>query len=217
MIEIEPIEARVLGALIEKEATTPDQYPLTLKGLTAACNQKSNREPVMNLSDEEVQNTLDTLATRNLVAEVILGGRVVKHKHRFCNTEFTTLRLNSRQLGVLCVMLLRGPQTPGELRTRTQRLCDFNDVQSVDTVLESLIDYDKGALVVKLEREPGRRESRFGHLFSGMPEVSVAQVTYTGTSNGPSQEERIQSLEQELSTLRSEFDELREQWDELNA
>ncbi len=223
MIELSHIEARVLGSLIEKELTTPDQYPLSLKAVTVACNQKSNREPVMNLSEGEVQNTLDGLAHRNLVADVLVGSRVAKFKHRFCNTEFSTLHLNSRQLGVVCVMLLRGPQTPGELRTRTQRLCEFADVHSVESCLDSLIDFEKGALVVKLAREPGRRESRFAHLFSDLPSdsntVSTAfsgspqEVSSTSTpESDTNQAQRIQDLEQELLTLREEFDELKAQW-----
>lgn len=217
MIELDAIEARILGVLIEKEITTPDQYPLSLKAVTVACNQKSNREPVMSLSEVDVQNGIDTLSSKNLVSEVVFGSRTIKYKHRFSNTEFSELKLNSKQIGVLCVMLLRGPQTPGELRTRTQRICDFTDVQVVDEVLESLATYSKGALVVKLGREPGRRESRFAHLFSGTPEVSSVVQTAESVMMGPSQEERIKTLEQELSDLRKDFDELRDQWDELNA
>ncbi len=223
MIELSHIEARVLGSLIEKELTTPDQYPLSLKAVTVACNQKSNREPVMNLSEDEVQDTLDGLAHRNLVAEVLVGSRVAKFKHRFCNTEFSTLHLNPKQLGIVCVMLLRGPQTPGELRTRTQRLCEFADVHGVESSLDSLIDFEKGALVVKLAREPGRRESRFAHLFSDLPsDINTADAGHFESSEGPSssstlastssQAERIRDLEQELSTLRAEFDELKTQW-----
>ncbi len=225
MIELSHIEARVLGSLIEKELTTPDQYPLSLKAVTVACNQKSNREPVMNLSEDEVQNTLDGLAHRNLVADVLVGSRVARFKHRFCNTEFSTLHLNPKQLGVVCVMLLRGPQTPGELRSRTQRLCDFADVHSVESCLDSLIDFEKGALIVKLAREPGRRESRFAHLFSDLPsDMSVVSAGVSGSpkeasssfssSSGAAsqQEQRVQALEQELLTLRAEFDELKAQW-----
>lgn len=227
MIELTSLEARVVGALIEKEITTPDQYPLSLKGLTVACNQKSNREPVMNLTEEEVQNTVDTLSKRNLVAEVIFGSRVTKYKHRFCNSEFSELQLNSRQLGVLCVMLLRGPQTPGELRTRTQRLCEFDDVGAVETSLETLVNFPKGALIVKLAREPGKRESRFMHLFSGEPFLGT-DVEALNSSSGvddmcandlkdSGQADRIATLESELAQLRREFDELKNQWDELNG
>ncbi len=223
MIELSHIEARVLGSLIEKELTTPDQYPLSLKAVTVACNQKSNREPVMNLSEEEVQNTLDGLAHRNLVADVLVGSRVAKFKHRFCNTEFSTLHLNSKQLGIVCVMLLRGPQTPGELRTRTQRLCEFDDVHAVESSLDSLINCEKGALVAKLAREPGRRESRFAHLFSDLPvDMSPVGSVLPGSAeeasssstltSGANQAQRIKDLEQELLTLRAEFDELKAQW-----
>ncbi len=229
MIELSPIEARVLGSLIEKEVTTPDQYPLSLKAVTVACNQKSNREPVMNLSEDEVQNTLDALSHRNLVAEVLFGGRVAKYKHRFCNAEFSTLHLNPRQLGVVCVMLLRGPQTLGELRTRTQRLCEFADVTGVESCLDSLIHFDKGALVAKLDREPGRRESRFTHLFSGptinsgtnmpsetRPDFSEPSGTESTIETASSQSQRIHDLEQELQALRCEFDALKAEWSAFN-
>ncbi len=228
MIELTPVEARVVGALIEKEVTTPDQYPLSLKGLTVACNQKSNRDPVMNLEESEVQQVLDDLSKRNLVAEVIFGSRVTKYKHRFCNSEFSPLQLNSRQLGVLCVMLLRGPQTPGELRTRTQRLSEFADVSAVEQCLESLIEYAKGTLIVKLAREPGKRESRFMHLFSGEPsdlpafnqneyETGSESTGFRPGSSTSDQESRIALLEEALSELRGEFDSLKAQWDELNG
>ncbi|HEY3850927.1 MAG TPA: YceH family protein, partial [Steroidobacteraceae bacterium] len=124
-IEFTPNEARVIGCLIEKEITTPDQYPLSLNALTNACNQKTNREPVLELSEPEVQQTLDSLMKKYMVSDKSAGygGRVTKYRHRFCNTEFGPLKFSAQELGTLCVMLLRGPQTPGELRTRTNRLC----------------------------------------------------------------------------------------------
>lgn len=236
MLQLSPIEARVLGALIEKEVTTPDQYPLSLNSLTVACNQKSNREPVMNLSQEDVQSCIDDLTKRNFVGEVIFGSRVTKYKHRFCNTEFSPLQLNPRQLGILCVMLLRGPQTPGELRTRTQRLSNFSDVEEVENCLDHLMSEEKGPLVVKLAREPGKRESRYMHLFycdDDMSAVTGPSVIVSSASapaaaftNDASQtssedsqnsyEQRISELETELLTLREEFDTLRAQWEDFN-
>ena len=126
-------ETRVIGALLEKERTTPDQYPLTLNALTTACNQKSNRDPVLELEETEVREVLDDLLKKHLVSEQEgFGSRVTKIKHRFCNTEFSDLQLSDRAVAVLCVLFLRGPQTPGELRSRTNRLCSFDDVQQVE-------------------------------------------------------------------------------------
>lgn len=214
-MELTLVEARVVGALIEKELTTPDQYPLSLNSLTTACNQKSNRDPVMSLSEAEVQDALDQLRQKNLIAEVVFGGRVPKYKHRFCNTEFSRLHLNPQELGVVCVMLLRGPQTPGELRTRTNRLCEFGDSAQVEAVLERLMAREDGPFVVRLPREAGKRESRYAHLFSG--EVEVGEDFSSGGLGG---EERAQTsraiptvsseLEQRVAALEGEVAELRE-------
>ncbi len=131
-IELTTVEARVIGCLLEKEATTPEQYPLSLNSLTTACNQKSNREPVMSLSESEVLDAIDTLISRHLVSdESGFNSRVSKYRHRFCNTEFGDLQFTDQERGIVCCLLLRGPQTPGELRTRTQRLCQFQDVKEV--------------------------------------------------------------------------------------
>lgn len=161
---LDSVEQRVLGCLIEKEVTTPDQYPLSLNALSNACNQKSNREPVMSLSEAEVQDCLSGLKEKRLVSiETGFGSRVMKYRHRFCNTEFGDFRLTDQELGILCVLFLRGPQTPGELRTRTNRLCGFVDVAEVESVLQALQTRSDGPLVVRLEREPGKRESRYAH------------------------------------------------------
>src|ERR1700738_4328210 len=126
-IEFSANEALVIGCLIEKEITTPDQYPLSLHSLTNACNQKTNREPVLELSEAVVQQTVDALMKKYMVSNKSAGygGRVTKYKHRFCNTEFGSLKFSQQELGIICVLLLRGPQTPGELRARTNRLCEF--------------------------------------------------------------------------------------------
>lgn len=201
-IELTPIEARVIGALIEKEVTTPDYYPLTLNSLTAACNQKSNREPVMSLSEVEVQQAIDSLSTRHLVSdESGFNSRASKFQHRFCNTEFGDLKLTKQEKAIVCCLLLRGAQTPGELRTRTNRLADFNDVKEVEAVLESMVAREQGALVVKLPREAGKRESRYMHLFSG--EVDIEAVAAPVVSSGG--DERIEALELQVEQLKQEL------------
>ncbi len=221
-ITLSAIEARVIGCLIEKSLTTPDQYPLSLNALTNACNQKSNREPVMSLSDQAVQNALDDLTERHLV--MMQSGhlsRVAKFKHRFCNTEFSDLQFNPQELGVICVLLLRGAQTPGELRTRTNRLCEFGNVGETETTLNELASREP-ALVKKLEREPGRRESRYIHCFTdielqegfdGVVERSISQ--FSANANAPdsqssNSEVRISQLEEKVELLQLELDELRE-------
>lgn len=207
-IELSPVEARVIGCLIEKEVTTPDYYPLTLNSLTAACNQKSNREPVMALSDTDVQQAVDGLIARRLVSdESGFNSRASKFQHRFCNTEFGDLKLSKQEKGITCCLLLRGPQTPGELRTRTNRLAEFSDVKEVEAVLEKMASREEGALVVKLPREPGKRESRYMHLFSGEVDVESFATAAAPVQGGDN--ERIEALEAEVSALKEELSELR--------
>ncbi|WP_087020069.1 YceH family protein [Thaumasiovibrio subtropicus] len=216
-ISLNAIEARIIGCLLEKEITTPDLYPLTLNSLTSACNQKSNREPVMQLSEAEVMDGLSSLKTKRLVSDdEAFGGRAVKYKHRFCNTEFGSLKLTEQQLGIACVMLLRGAQTPGELRTRTNRLCQFSDVKETEQVLESLMQHSLGELVVRLPREAGKRESRYMHQFCGEVDVSnLAAVSAPATPTAASaNDERIVALEAEVASLKSRLDALEEK---LNA
>lgn len=206
-IQLSPLEARVIGCLIEKEVTTPDHYPLTLNSLTTACNQKSNREPVLNLSEAEVQDTVEGLIDRRLVSdESSFNSRTSKYQHRFCNTEFGDLKLNQQELGLICCLLLRGAQTPGELRTRTNRLCTFTDVKETEAVLERLANRDSGALVVKLPREPGKRESRYHHLFCGEVDMTAFATSSDNEANASSQ---YAELEQEVAALREEVAELR--------
>ncbi|CAE6930982.1 YceH family protein [Vibrio sp. B1FLJ16] len=211
-VELTAIEARVIGCLIEKEVTTPDLYPLSLNALTNACNQKSNREPVMALSESEVLDAVDALIERRLVSdESAFNSRVSKYQHRFCNTEFGDLKLTEQEKGIVCCMLLRGAQTPGEVRTRTNRLTTFHDVKEVETVLEHLASEDKGPLVVKLPREAGKRESRYMHLFCG--EVDITAPVPAATSSHDS--DRVSQLEQEVAQLREELDTLKEQVESL--
>lgn len=212
-IELTPIEARVIGCLIEKEVTTPDYYPLTLNSLTTACNQKSNREPVMALSDSDVQQAVDALISRRLVSdESGFNSRANKFQHRFCNTEFGDLKLTKQEKGIVCCMLLRGAQTPGELRTRTNRLADFTDVKEVEMVLDKMASREEGALVVKLPREAGKRESRYMHLFSGEVDVEALAAAVPASSAGS---DRIAQLEQEVEELKAELAELRSMVEQL--
>ena len=203
--ELSPLEARVIGCLIEKAITTPDHYPLTLNSLTTACNQKSNREPVLNLTGAEVQDTVESLISSRLVSdESSFNSRTRKYQHRFCNTEFGDLKLDEQELALVCCLLLRGPQTPGELRTRTNRLCSFSDVKQAEAILEVLVERE---LVVKLPREPGKRESRYHHLFCG----DVDLTSFASSTPSESASAQIEALELEVATLRKEVAELRAQ------
>jgi len=207
--QLSAIEARIIGCLIEKEVTTPDHYPLTLNSLTTACNQKSNREPVLSLSESEVLDAVDGLISRRLVSdESGFNSRVSKYQHRFCNTEFGDLQFTEQERAIICCMLLRGAQTPGELRTRTGRLANFTDVKEVEAVLDKLAAREEGALVVKLPREAGKRESRYQHLLSGEVDVealaSAVPAMVSGSSN-----ERVEALEAEVENLKRELAELK--------
>jgi len=214
-IEFSPHEARVIGCLIEKEITTPDQYPLSLNALTNACNQKTNRDPVLELSEAEVQQSVDSLMKKYMVIDKSAGygGRVTKYKHRFCNTEFGSLKFSKQELGIICVMLLRGPQTPGELRSRTNRLCEFADAEEVEATLKNLMTREDGPFIARRPKAPGARESRYAHLFSGFlesaPEAdtdgSEAGQTAAGT---PTIAERVRALEDLVEQLRLQVDAL---------
>lgn len=218
-IELSAVEARVIGCLLEKEATTPDQYPLTLNSLTNACNQKSNREPVMALSEGEVLDAIDGLINKRLVSdESGFNSRVSKYQHRFCNTEFGDLQFSLQEKGIVCCLLLRGAQTPGELRTRTNRLCQFSDVKEVESVLEGLSTGEKeSALVVKLPREAGKRESRYMHQFTGVVDLQAFSATASSNQTMASSglATRVESLEQEVSELKQQVEEMRNLLNEL--
>src|ERR1700759_3715601 len=215
-IEFNPNEARVIGCLIEKEITPPDQYPLSLNALTNACNQKTNREPVLELSEAEVQQAIDTLMKKYMVSDKSAGygGRVTKYKHRFCNTEFGSLKFSKQELGILCVMLLRGPQTPGELRSRTNRLCDFADAEEVETTLRALMSREDGPFIARLPRAAGARESRYAHLFSGAIESASEPESLPLESSSPgaaslSLSQRVAALEEQVASLREQIDALK--------
>jgi uncharacterized protein YceH (UPF0502 family) len=204
-IQLSAFEQRVIGCLIEKEVTTPEQYPLSLNSLTNACNQKSNREPVLNLSEADVQDTLTALADKHLVmVDEGFSGRVNKYSHRFCGTEFSKVKLNKQQRAIACLMLLRGPQTPGELRTRSNRLADFSSVQEVEAALEQMIANEQ---VVKLEREPGKRESRYMHLFG---DADIASFNTTNASPSASHnDDEVAQLRDQVAALRSEIEQIK--------
>jgi uncharacterized protein YceH (UPF0502 family) len=225
LIQLTPKQARLIGVLLEKEVTTPDQYPLSLNGLTLGCNQKSNREPVINLAESEVQDILDELKDKKLILEYAgAGSRVVKYKHRFCNTEFSDLKFSRQQLAIVCVMLLRGPQTPGELRTRTHRLAEFDNVEEVEATLNKLHDLNDEQLVLKLDREPGKRDARYAHLFSGKDGLKMVSKAIENSSNTyqesvpscPQAAERITILEQQVAELTHQLAELKELVDILS-
>lgn len=210
MKRLNDIEIRIIGCLIEKEITTPDQYPLTLNALTTACNQKSNRDPVTELNDAEVLDAINTLIQEHIITDESRGNsRVAKYQHRFCNTEFGSLQLSKKELAILCVLFLRGPQTPGELRTRTQRLCEFDNVAQVEAVLLSLSEGDKPK-VVKLAKEPGKREARFAHLFCGEITQLTSMDPYSHQATLKAQDDdRISVLESEVAELKSEVEALK--------
>jgi hypothetical protein len=209
------IEIRILGCLIEKEMTTPDYYPLTLNSLTTACNQKSNRDPIVNFDETAVVVGLDSLRFKGLAMQAHgEGSRVPKYRH----TLFEKLVLEPNQLAILGELLLRGPQTVGELRGRAERMHPFADLAAVDTVLGELIERQP-PLVCKLPRQPGRKEHRFAHLLAGPPpvvddEAPAAEPARLIVAAGG---ERIAQLEAEVAALREEVAELRQQMDAFRA
>lgn len=207
------IEVRVLGSLIEKELTTPEYYPLSLNSLTNACNQKSNRDPVMSLSEEEVVRSLDSLRFKQLVVVSADGGRVPKYRHLLAEK----MGLMPAEQAVICELLVRGAQTLGELRTRGERMHSFGDLTAVEEVLKELIEREN-PLVTLLPRQPGRKEGRYAQLFSGMPDSSVAEQAATPEAarvRVMAENERITKLESELEILREEVVDLRQLMEEF--
>ncbi|MCS4266012.1 MULTISPECIES: YceH family protein [Serratia] len=206
--ELSAKEARVIGCLLEKQVTTPDQYPLSLNGIQLACNQKTNREPVMELTESEVQQILDLLLKKHFLRTLSgFGNRVVKYEHRFCNSEFGQLKLSAAEVAVVATLLLRGAQTPGELRTRTNRMHEFNDVSEVEQVLTNLSAREDGPFVVRLAREPGKRESRFMHLFCGQIDEAPAEAAL---ENDAELTQRVSVLESEVAQLKQQLQALLE-------
>ncbi|AGN88157.1 MULTISPECIES: YceH family protein [Enterobacteriaceae] len=206
--QLTAVEARVIGCLLEKQVTTPEQYPLSINGVVTACNQKTNREPVMNLAEHEVQTVLDELVKRHYLRTVSgFGNRVTKYEQRFCNSEFGDLKLSSAEVALITTLLLRGPQTPGELRTRGERMHQFSDMAEVENALEHLATREDGPYVVRLPREPGKRESRFMHLFSGDVQTLVDVVEAVSPPDA-SLAARVDALEAEVAELKQRLDSL---------
>ncbi len=209
---LNPIEARVMATLVEKEITTPNNYPLTLTSLTTACNQKSNRYPVTDLTEEEVARALYNLREQNIAWETApSGSRVMKYSHEISRL----LPLTDQQLAVMTELMLRGPQTVGELRTHCERIHPLGDISQAAEILQSLADFSDGPLVVRLPREPGRRESRYAHLLCGKPEISDEPVEAKPASavlTVRAENERITALEEDVEQLRSQMTELTEQF-----
>ena len=206
-------EARIIGCLMEKSILTPDQYPLTLNALTNACNQKSSRNPVMSLEKGEVQRTVRILGTRHLVrTEENFKSGVDKYLQRFCNTHLSDYRFDPAQFAVMCVLLLRGPRTPGEIRANSGRLHTFADNDAVVNTLNSLMEWENEPLVVKLPRTPGRKDAEYMHVFFGPIDLeahaSQAQTTMAG---GASERVSMTDLAERVSTLEEEVAELKEQ------
>jgi hypothetical protein len=204
------VEVRVLGALIEKDMATPEYYPLSLNALVNACNQKSNRDPVVSFDETTVERALERLREKRL-ALMHTGGdnRVPKHSHRIAET----LNLGNRELAVLCELMLRGPQTPGELKSRAQRLHDFDDLESVESTLERLMTWEP-PLVIRLPRQPGLRELRYAHLLAGEPAVEQAEAQPPAPPPD-SAAARLTRLEAEVEALRETVRNLEQQFQDF--
>lgn len=203
-VTLNATELRVLGSLVEKELTTPEYYPLSLNALVNACNQKSNREPVLTLDESEVTRALDSLRFKQYAIVSAGGGRVAKYRHGLVEK----FRFTPAELAVLCELMVRGPQTVGELRGRGERMHSFADLGEVESVLGELMERTP-PLVVKLPLQPGRKEPRYCQLFSGEPDL--AELAAQGETRGGSAEsEKISRLELELSELREEVAALRQ-------
>jgi uncharacterized protein YceH (UPF0502 family) len=204
-------EARVIGCMIEKSIVTPEQYPLTLNALTNACNQKSSRDPVMNLSQGEVQHAIRSLEGKHLVrTEENFKSRAEKYTQRFCSTRYSDYQFDAAAVAIVCLLLLRGPQTPGELRARSGRLHTFADNNEVAVALTALIDRDGEPLLVKLPRSPGRKDAEYMHLFCGPVDVDAHASRAQEESSAGTRErvsvanllERVERLEAEVAELK---------------
>jgi uncharacterized protein len=205
-------EVRVLGALVEKQVTTPEYYPLTLNALTLACNQKNNRNPVSSYDESTVAQALETLREKNLV--YLFHGstsRVPKYKHVMPEV----MHLSAPEVAIMCVLMLRGIQTPGELRGNASRLYEFSGLEEIQQVLDSLISREPEPLVMRLPRQSGQKEARFAHLLSGPVDVETIVIEHSAKAGTPrqGQSERIDRLEQEVATLTETMQKLQEQFD----
>lgn len=217
---LNPIEVRVLGCLIEKELTTPEYYPLSLNALTNACNQKSNRDPILSLQESDIVRALDSLRHLGLAMQAASdGGRVPKYRHNLMQK----LYLEPNELAILCELLVRGPQTIGELRTRAERMHPFPSLETVEEALDSMIER-QAPLVLKLPRQPGRKESRFCHLLAGIPQSEdayqegpppeAARLHVEETDSRITKlEETVKQLQQDVLALQRELAIFRSQFD----
>lgn len=202
---ISPIEVRILGCLIEKEATTPDAYPLTLNSLLTASNQKSSRDPVMELTSDDVMAALDSLIDKTLAATWQSGhNRMPKYKHKLRHRVSDKFNFSLPELAVLCVLFLRGPQTCGEIRTRCSRIHEFDNLDAVAGVLKALEDNPDGPYVTMLARQEGRKESRYAHLFCGEPDEAAMQSSGLERAVGAGNP-RVEALELQVSALQSDL------------
>ncbi len=215
-INLNEIEIRVIGALMEKEMTTPDYYPLTLNALVSACNQKSNRHPVMDLDKKTVAKALDRLCRKELVWEKSMAGsRVLKYAHRMRET----FNLSPKEAAVICLLFLRGPQTSGELKSRSARMCRFADTAEVEKLLTFLSQRENGPFVVSLPRRAGQRETRYAHLFSG--EIDLDEQAEVQADSDPlimqvrADDEKIAELERKVDALSAELNELKNRFAEF--
>ena len=206
MTVLTPEEVRVLGALLEKEATTPEYYPLTLNSLVAACNQKSNRWPVVEFGEGDVHRALDGLRAKGMAAEIIGNGRVSKYAQRYTEK----LNMGRRESAILCVLLLRGPQTLGEIKGRTERVYEFSDLEEVELVLQKLAAREDGPLTQKLAPAPGMKEPRWAQTLGGPVEFSAHAAAREASGS-----DRLIALESEVAKLREEVADLRRRLDEV--
>ena len=215
MHPLDPVEVRVLGALMEKEATTPEYYPLSLNALVNACNQKSNRDPVVDYDDDTVSDALARLREKQFSLTITGGSRVHKYQQRISET----LNLGRRESAILCVLFLRGPQTLGEIKDRSERIYSFTDLAETELVLEKLSTPPNGGpLVKKLPRLPGQKEARYIHLLSGEPDLdALAADTSNLDAAASAQPTRIAQMEQDLTDLRSEFNDLKRRFEALES
>jgi len=215
-MELNPIEVRVLGCLIEKEMATPEYYPLTLNALVNACNQKSNRHPVMALDESTVEQALyDMRMNQKLAVEVTSSGsRVAKYRHNMA----AHWNFSPAKMAVLCELFIRGPQTPGDLRAHASRLHPMADAREVEEILQGLANHSDGPFVVHLPREPGKRERRWAHLFSGEPEINETPHEPASTApSAPMDDDRIETMENEIAKLRGQLDELKNEFESFKA
>ncbi len=209
---LDAVEVRVLGALIEKEATTPEYYPLSLNALVNACNQKSNRFPVVEYDEETVREAIERLRARRWAMVITGNGRVIKYSQSISEK----LNMGRRELAALCVLLLRGPQTLGEIKDRAERIFSFADLEEIERTLDKLAEWPAGPLVKRLERQPGQKEARYAHLLAGEPAIT-AEASGSSDQLSSAPPGRLSQLESEVQGLRSEVAALKRRLDEFEA